>query len=80
MTAPVMPLLTARQQRVLAFIRDFHTEHGWAPSLREIGQHVGLRPSGVQYQLVQLERMGWIRRAPNLPRALVVLDPATGRP
>lgn len=79
MTASVAPLLSVRQCRILDFIRDHHTEHGYAPSLRDIGAQVGLAsPSGVRYHIGELERMGWIRRAPGVARALIVLDPATG--
>lgn len=79
MTAAVMPLLTARQRLILEFIRDFYTRHGYAPSLREIGIGAGLSsPSSVDHPVQQLHRMGWIRRHPGLPRALVVLNPADG--
>lgn len=79
MTAPAIPLLTYTRRRILSVIREYYTANGYAPSIREIGDQVGLSVSAVQHQLVQLERMGWIRRDPNRPRALVVLDPATGR-
>jgi repressor LexA len=79
MTAPVVPLLTVRQRRILEFIRGFYTIHGYAPSMREIAVGVGLgSPSTVLYQLGELQRMGWVRRHPGLPRALVVLNPAGG--
>jgi repressor LexA len=78
-TAAVAPLLTDRQRRILDFIRGHHTQHGYPPSLRDIGAQVGLSSvSAVRYQVDRLEQMGWIRRHPNRPRALVVLDPATG--
>jgi repressor LexA len=79
-TAPVVPLLTVRRQRVLEVIRAFYAEHGYAPTVLEIGAQVGLSASAVHHQLTQLERMGWIRRAPGRSRALIVLDPATGQP
>ncbi len=79
MTAAVTTLLTDRQRRILDVIRDHHAVHGYPPSLRDIGAEVGLSsPSSVRYQIGELERMGWIRRAPGVARALVVLDPATG--
>jgi repressor LexA len=78
-TAAVTALLTVRQRRILDFIRAHHAEHGYAPSLRDIGAEVGLSsPSAVRYQIGELERRGWIRRAPGVPRALVVLNPADG--
>lgn len=79
-TAPVVPLLTVQRQRVLNTIRGFYTEHGFAPTVREIADEVGISLSSVQHQLEQLQRMGWIRRHPGRARALIVLDPATGRP
>ena len=79
MTATVTPLLTDRQRQILAFIREFHTDHGYAPSMRQIGAAVGLvSPSSVRHQVGRLQEMGWIRQAPGIARALVVLDPATG--
>jgi repressor LexA len=79
MTTAVAPLLSVRQRRILGFIREHHAEHGYAPSLRDIGAHVGLSAvSAVRYQIGELERMGWIRRAPGVARALVVLNPADG--
>jgi repressor LexA len=78
-TAPVTTLLTVRQRRVLEAIRSHYTTHGYAPSMREIGEQVGLGAvSSVRHQLEVLERMGWIRRQAGLPRALVVLNPADG--
>jgi repressor LexA len=48
---------------------------GYPPSVREIGEGVGLTsPSSVAHQLTTLERMGYLRRDPNRPRALVVAD------
>lgn len=79
MTAAVTPLLSRRQRRILDFIRAHHTEHGYAPSLRDIGAEVGLSsPSSVRYQIGELEQAGWIRRAPGVARALIVLNPADG--
>jgi repressor LexA len=79
MSATVAPLLTYRQAEVLNAIRSYYAEHGYPPSLREIGALSGLdSPSSVRYQLGELERMGWIRRQPNRSRAIAVLDPATG--
>jgi repressor LexA len=78
-TAAVTTLLTSRQRRILNAVRDYYQEHGYPPSLREIATLAGLSsPSSVQYQLGELERMGWIRRHPNRPRALIVLDPSDG--
>jgi repressor LexA len=77
--APVEELaadLTARQRRILEFIRDWVGEHGYPPSVREIGEAVGLvSPSSVAYQLKELEKKGYLRRDPNRPRAVDVRPP-----
>ncbi|MBB3098950.1 SOS-response transcriptional repressor LexA [Actinoplanes campanulatus] len=78
MTAVVLVPLTPVQQRVLAEIRGFVDEYGYAPTLRELAARCGRGPSTVAYQLQQLEEKGRIRRYPKIPRALVVLDVAGG--
>ncbi len=68
--------LTTRQRRVLEVIRNSVDRRGYPPSLREIGEAVGLQsPSSVSYQLLALERKGFLRKDPNRPRALEVLSP-----
>lgn len=68
--------LTARQNRVLEVIRDSIDHRGYPPSLREIGEAVGLTsPSSVAHQLKMLERKGYLRRDPNRPRAIEVVLP-----
>jgi len=68
--------LTARQRAILAVIRETVEQRGYPPSVREIGEGVGLTsPSSVAHQLGTLERMGYLRRDPNRPRALVVAEP-----
>ncbi|MGO1318445.1 MAG: transcriptional repressor LexA [Cellulomonadaceae bacterium] len=71
--------MTPRQRTVLATIRSSIETRGYPPSMREIGQAVGLTsPSSVKHQLTMLERKGFLRRDPNLPRAMeVVHDPST---
>ncbi len=67
--------LTPRQRAVLAVIRDAVATRGYPPTVREIGEGVGLTsPSSVAHQLGALERLGFLRRDPNRPRALVVAD------
>jgi repressor LexA len=69
--------LSARQRKILAFIRDWVERHGYPPSVREIGEAVGLvSPSSVAYQLKELERKGFLRRDPNRPRAVDVRPPS----
>jgi repressor LexA len=68
--------LTARQRRILEFIRDWVERYGYPPSVREIGEAVGLvSPSSVAYQLKALETKGYLRRDPNRPRAVDVRAP-----
>ena len=84
-TAPVHALpdgpeggdgLTARQRLVLETIRDAVERRGYPPSMREIGEAVGLTsPSSVAHQLTSLERKGHLRRDPNRPRAIEVILP-----
>lgn len=63
---------TERQRRILQVIREFTEEQGYPPSVREIGERVGLSSSStVQSHLKTLERRGFIRRDPTKPRALV---------
>ena len=76
--------LTARQRRILQVIAEAVAKRGYPPSIREIGEAVGLAsPSSVAHQLTVLERKGFIRRDPRLPRAMEVLQPrsaATAQP
>ena len=66
--------LTHRQRKVLEVIRNSIDRRGYPPSMREIGDAVGLTsPSSVAHQLSALERKGYLRRDPNRPRALEVL-------
>ncbi len=68
--------LTPRQRRVLEFIRRSIEQRGYPPSIREIGQSVGLTSSSsVAHQLKTLEAKGFLRRDPNRPRALEVFLP-----
>ncbi len=68
--------LTQRQRLVLEYIHRSVTERGYPPSMREIGDAVGLTsPSSVKHQLASLERKGFIRRDPNRPRAIEVVLP-----
>ncbi|MFB9902535.1 transcriptional repressor LexA [Allokutzneria oryzae] len=68
--------LTPRQRRVLEVIRDWVERFGYPPSVREIGEAVGLTStSSVAHQLRALERKGHLRRDPNRPRAYGVRSP-----
>ena len=68
--------LTMRQRQILEVIRDSIDRNGYPPSVREIGNAAGLAsPSSVAHQLKSLEARGFLRRAPNRPRALEVMLP-----
>ncbi len=68
--------LTARQRTILSVIRDTVQKRGFPPSMREIGDAVGLQStSSVSHQLAVLEQKGFIKRDPNKPRALDVRSP-----
>jgi repressor LexA len=68
--------LTQRQRRVLEVIHDSIERRGYPPSVREIGEAVGLSSaSSVAHQLSVLQKKGWLRRDPNRPRALDVRLP-----
>jgi repressor LexA len=63
--------LTARQQEIWQFLVVYVDDHGYPPTVREIGEEVGLAsPSTVHAHLANLERVGLIRRDPTKPRAI----------
>jgi repressor LexA len=68
-------MVTERQRAILDYLRAFVDEHGYPPTVREIGEAVGLRsPSTVHAHLAQLERVGLLRRDPTKPRAIELTD------
>jgi repressor LexA len=70
--------LTVRQKRILECIQRSIQGNGYPPSMREIGDVVGLASlSSVTHQLSQLEKQGYLRRDPKRPRAMEVLIPLT---
>ncbi|MEO5874607.1 MAG: transcriptional repressor LexA, partial [Streptosporangiaceae bacterium] len=73
--------LTQRQRMVLEVIRDSVQRRGYPPSMREIGEAVGLTStSSVSHQLRTLQRKGYLRRDPNRPRAVEVRGERPTRP
>jgi repressor LexA len=71
--------LTDRQGEILDFIKRYLSEHGYPPTVRDIGQAVGLTSSStVHAHLANLEKAGAIRRDPTKPRALEVLGDKLG--
>ncbi len=70
-------LLTDRQRQVLDYIRLTVTERGYPPTVREIGEAVGLSsPSTIHSHLAALVKAGAIRKDPTKPRAIEILEPA----
>ena len=70
-----MRKLTGRQREVIAFIRGHQAEHGYAPTIREIGDAMGISSTNaVNDHLKALERKGRIRRTPGASRAIRILE------
>jgi len=67
--------LTPRQREILEYIRGQIRERGYPPSVREIGEAIGLSSSStVHGHLARLEEKGYLRRDPDKPRAIEVTD------
>jgi repressor LexA len=67
-------MLTERQQQIWNFLVEYVDRHGYPPTVREIGEEVGLAsPSTVHAHLANLERAGLLHRDPTKPRALELL-------
>jgi len=70
-------MLTQRQREVYEFVVRYADAHGYPPTVREIGEAVGLAsPSTVHAHLANLERAGYVRRDPTKPRALELVGRA----
>jgi repressor LexA len=68
--------LTKRQEQTLSFIRESIEERGYPPTLREIGEHMGIKSTnGVNDHLRALERKGYLRREDMKSRALKLIHP-----
>jgi repressor LexA len=66
--------LTKRQQEIFDFVRRYAGEHGYPPTVRDIGKAIGLTSSStVHAHLANLEKIGVLRRDPTKPRAIEVL-------
>jgi repressor LexA len=66
--------LTGRQQEIWSFLGEYVDRHGYPPTVREIGEAVGLAsPSTVHAHLANLERAGLLKRDPTKPRALELI-------
>jgi repressor LexA len=66
--------LTKRQQEIFEFIKRYSSQHGYPPTVRDIGKAIGLTSSStVHTHLANLEKIGLLRRDPSKPRALELL-------
>jgi repressor LexA len=75
-----MDMITPRQRRIIDFIKATVRDRGYPPTVREIGEAVGLTSSSsVHAQLANLERRGLLRRDPTKPRALELRGPGVPR-
>jgi repressor LexA len=69
--------LTKRQREIFDFIKRYSSEHGYPPTVRDIGKAIGLTSSStVHAHLSNLEKLGLLRRDPTKPRALELLGEA----
>jgi len=74
-------VLTARQQEIWNFLVEYVDRHGYPPTVREIGERVGLAsPSTVHAHLANLERAGLLKRDPTKPRALELIGREKSEP
>ena len=74
-------MLTARQQQIWNYLVEYVDGHGYPPTVREIGEEVGLAsPSTVHAHLANLERAGLLRRDPTKPRALELIGRERAEP
>ncbi|MEX2599574.1 MAG: transcriptional repressor LexA [Dehalococcoidia bacterium] len=80
MAGALMAKISARQQQILGFLREYKAEHGYAPSLRDIQIACGISSTSVvDYNLRLLQREGLIRRSPDISRAIDIVadEPAS---
>ena len=76
-----MKTLSPKQQQIYDYIVSFSGLHGYPPSVREIGEYVGLKsPSTVHFHLKGLEAAGLITKAEGKTRAITISDPHPGAP
>ena len=78
----MVDVLTGKRREILEFIAEHLRDRGYPPSVREIGEAVGLTSSStVHSHLATLQRLGYLRRDPTKPRAIEVrYDPSTSVP
>ena len=74
------PSFTPKQGQYLAFIDAYTRVHRRPPAEREIQRHFGVPPASVHQMILTLERAGFIRRQPGVPRSIELLIPAEDLP
>jgi len=67
--------LTARQRRVLSYVRDYSAAKGYPPTLTEIGKHLGIKRSTVFGHVKNLIAKGRMKRTAKTFRTLTIIDP-----
>lgn len=73
--------ISAKQQRVLEYIRSFTREHGYPPAVRDICQGLGIKSTSTAHgYLERLEKNGYIRRDPSKTRAIELIEEDNGLP
>ncbi len=72
--------LPAGQQRVLAFLKDFHGKHGFMPTRKEIGQALDFNDSNAQQHLESMARNGWIRLRQGEARGIEIIEDRPAKP
>src|SRR5687768_16848103 len=76
-----MRKLSERQRRIIDFLEQYTADHGYPPSIREIGQAAGISSTSVvDYNLGALERDGLIRRDPEISRGVGLVGRRPGGP
>lgn len=68
-----MKQFTERDKEIYKYIRRYSAEHGFSPSVREIGSAVYMSRSAVQRHLYKLQELGYISITPKIPRSIVIL-------
>jgi repressor LexA len=69
-----VPGLTPAQERALATIRQFSSRHGFPPTVKELGQELGIAPASAHELMSGLQRKGYLRRSPGKARSLEILQ------
>jgi Mn-dependent DtxR family transcriptional regulator len=71
-----LPRFTEKQGQYLAFIYAYTRVNGWPPAEADLQRHFAVTPPAVHQMILTLERDGWIRRTPRMPRSIEILvDP-----